>query len=462
MFKHLRLDIALLLSLVLIAAAVLLIFPPASFSTIESRAAAIAVFVIGFWATAVIPEYQTALFFFLIAVLLNVSPPNVIFSGFASTALWLIFGGLIIAEGISSTGLGNRIAGSIVTHFTGRYFYLIGGVLITGMLFAFLMPGAIGRVILLVPFVSAVAEHVGFEKGSNGRIGVMLAAIFGTIMPAFAILPSNVPNMVFAGMVETRYGVSILYGEYFWLHFPILGLLKAVAIVALILWLFPDCPGKLENKNMLQTEPVSKNEKILTAILLIQIALWMTDFIHHISPAWIALGGALILLLPKISVVGKRQFSDNINFSILFFVAGIIGLGGMVYDTGLGQTLANQLITLLPLAENKPFANYLLMSLVSTLTGIVVTVTGIPAVITPFCENLANSSGFALKSVLMTQVLGFSTIILPYQLAPMVIGMQMSGEKLSSAIKLCLSLLFVTIVLLLPLNFLWWQVLGWI
>jgi len=463
MFRKLKLDLALIVSMLSLATgAFLLIFPPTSFSTAESRAAAIAIFVIGFWATAIIPEYLTALFFFLIATLFAVSPPDVIFSGFASTALWLIFSGLVIAEGIIGTGLGNRIASKIVAPLNGSYLRLLSGVLAAGVLFAFLMPGGIGRVILLIPIVSSITSHFGFEKGSNGRTGVMLAAIFGTILPGFAILPANVPSMIFAGMAETRFQVPILFGEYLWLHFPVLGLLKAVAIVASILWLFPDCPRKLENKTALKTGPISKNETILAITLLILLTMWMTDAIHHISPAWVALGGALLLLLPKISIVSKQQFRRNINLSILFFVAGIIGLGGMIFHTGLGDTLAKQLITLLPLDKSRPFANYMLLGFVSTLTGIAVTIAGIPAVITPFSESLSIFSGFPLKSVLMTQVLGFSTIILPYQLAPIVIGMQMSGEKLSSAVKLCIALLFITFVLLWPINYLWWKVLGWI
>ncbi|MFC1798864.1 SLC13 family permease [Thermodesulfobacteriota bacterium] len=463
MFNKLMPNIAMVVSMTsLVLAIALLIFPPPLLSTTESLAAAVAIIVIGFWASAVIPEYMTALFFFLFAVLSGIAPSEVIFSGFASTAFWLIFSGLVIAEGITATGLGTRIASKIVAHFKGSYLRLITSILVAGMLFAFLMPGAVGRVIFLIPIVSAVADYAGFTKGSNGRTGMMLAAIFGTILPGFAILPANVPNMIFAGMVETRYQIPILYGEYFWLHFPVLGLLKAITIVVSILYFFPDYPQKTKSRTLLKTDSISKNEIALSAVLLLLITLWMSDFIHHISPAWIALGGAVFLLLPKINIVTKQQFQANINFSILFFVAGIFGLGGMIHHSELGETLASQLIRLLPLDQSRPFTNYMLLSLISTLTGIVVTVAGIPAVITPFCDTLSNFSGFPLKTVLMTQVLGFSTIILPYQLAPIVIGMQMSGERLQSAIKLCLFLLLITFVFLLPVNYLWWQVLSWI
>jgi hypothetical protein len=324
------------------------------------------------------------------------------------------------------------------------------------------MPGAVGRIILLIPIVSAITDRVGFNKGSNGRTGVMLAAIFSTVMPAFAILPANVPNMIFAGMAETHFQITMYYGHYFWLHFPVLGFLKMLIMILLILWLFPDRPQKIGQTTVLNSDTISKNEKLLFGSLIILMLLWITDFTHHISPAWVTLAGAVFLMFPGINIVDPKRFSSNINFSILFFVAGLLGLGGMVFHTGLGDKLANHLIELLPLDQNRPFANYILLGLVSTLTGIAVTVAGIPAVITPLCVKLSAVSGFALETVLMTQVLGFSSIILPYQLAPLVVGMEMSGEKLVNGIKLCLLLLLVTFLVLLPANYLWWQATGWI
>jgi di/tricarboxylate transporter len=62
----------------------------------------------------------------------------------------------------------------------------------------------------------------------------------------------------------------------------------------------------------------------------------------------------------------------------------------------------------------------------------------------------------------MMQVVGFSTIMLPYQAPPIVVGMQLSGEKLVDAAKICLVLACITIFLLLPLNFFWWKLLDWL
>lgn len=43
----------------------------------------------------------------------------------------------------------------------------------------------------------------------------------------------------------------------------------------------------------------------------------------------------------------------------------------------------------------------------------------------------------------------------------MVIAMQLAGEKTRPAIMLTLQMALVTILLLLPLDYLWWKILGW-
>ena len=242
-------------ALSIVIGAALLVTPPPFLSNEEARAAALTLTTISFWATGIIPEYLTALLFFLFAMLFAIAPPQVVFSGFQSTAMWMIFSGLIISVAITITGFGNRIAAKLVRHLVGSYFRLIGGIVIIGILLAFFMPAGIGRVLLLLPIVLAIAEHFGFQNGSNGRKGVVMATVFGAIIPGSAILPANVPNMVLVGMSETQFQISPLYGEYLLLHFPVLGALKAIAIIGLILWLYPDRPANKDISEVLETGP---------------------------------------------------------------------------------------------------------------------------------------------------------------------------------------------------------------
>jgi di/tricarboxylate transporter len=319
-----------------------------------------------------------------------------------------------------------------------------------------------GRVVLLTPIALSLADHFGFKKGSKGRTGVLLAIILGTYIPAFGILPANVPNMVLVGMAETQYHLSILYGTYLLLHFPLLSLVKAVLIIALILFFFPDQPKELPEQEEQAAVKFSRSELVLSLVLAGMLGLWITDFLHHVSPAWVALAGALILLMPGVDIVGKKAFNQKINWGAIIFVAGILGVGGMINHTGLGRIIAAGITGLLPLAEHQNFINYMSISLASALTGMLTTLPAVPAVLTPLSDSLAQATGLPIQTLLMMQVVGFSTIMLPYQAPPIVVGMQLSGEKLVDAAKICLSLALITGFILLPLNFFWWKLLDWL
>jgi di/tricarboxylate transporter len=440
----------------------LVVSPPALFTPAAGRAAAFTLVILSFWATGFVAEYLTALIFFTGAVLFKIAPPNVIFSGFSSGAFWLILGGMILGVGINATGLGQRIAAQVTTRLNRGYAGLTGGLVFSSAVSGLLMPSALGRVVLLVPIAVTVAEQFGLDKDRKGYVGVIAAVVLGSFLPGFAILPANVPNMVLSGLSETLYQYTPLYGEYLLLHFPVLGIVKSLILWGLILVLFPDTLSKTSHRTESQAGAMSKSETTLSLILGIMLAFWIFDFLHHISPAWVAMVGACIVLLPVVGIVNTQLFQQKINFSSLFYIAGILGLGQMINATGLGSILAKQCISILPFDSATPFLNYLYLAGLSLVTGIFTTQPGVPAVLTPFAGELAAATGFSLKAVLMTQVIGFSQPIFPYQVPPLLLGMQLAGVPIFEGFKLCLSLALATLVLLIPLDYLWWQLLGWL
>ena len=67
------------------------------------------------WAVGALPEPTATLLFFLAAVVFHIAPPTVVFSGFTSTAWWLMFGGAVTGVALRNTGLALRLA-DIIFH----------------------------------------------------------------------------------------------------------------------------------------------------------------------------------------------------------------------------------------------------------------------------------------------------------------------------------------------------------
>ena len=76
--------------------------------------------------------------------------------------------------------------------------------------------------------------------------------------------------------------------------------------------------------------------------------------------------------------------------------------------------------------------------------------------------GMAAASALPLETVLMTQVIGFSTLIFPYQTPPVTVGMQLAGIRHRDALRLMLLMTALTLIVLLPLNFAWWSLLGYL
>lgn len=75
--------------------------------------------VIALWASARLPEYLVALLFFAAVMVLQLAPAAVTFSGFASSAFWLVLSGFVLGTAIRSTGLADRLANRLLPHLAG-------------------------------------------------------------------------------------------------------------------------------------------------------------------------------------------------------------------------------------------------------------------------------------------------------------------------------------------------------
>ena len=450
-----------------LAAALALAFVPPDLimeglSVETARTGALALATVVLFATGALPEFITAILFFAVAMLFALAPAEVVFAGFQSAGFWMVFGGLVIGAGVRGTGLAERLAHYVRQRFGSRYSGIIAGIIVMAVAMAFLMPSTLGRLMILLPIVLAMADGFGYGPGSNGRTGMVLAVSFGTMIPGFAIMSATVPAMVIIGAAETLYDIRPIYGTWLLLHFPVLGLLKALVIGVLVIWLFPEGDAKISTLQAETPQNMARREKLMTLLLLLALALWMTDFVHHVSPAWVSLGVAGVMILPFNGIVSPQDIEEKVKFGSLFYVAGVLGLGALVAHGGVGDLLAKSVIPLLNLSPGEHVWNFAAVAGLSSVLAMFATQPGVPAILTPLAGHMAEAAALPVEAVLMLTVVGYSTVILPYQTPPLVVAMHLGGVPMGKGNKLCLWLLAVTVLVLLPLDYLWWRLLGWL
>ncbi|MDB3953627.1 anion permease [Alphaproteobacteria bacterium] len=416
---------------------------------------------VSFWATEAIPVHLTSFIFFFLALVLAIAPAPVVFSGFHSGAVWLVFAGVVIGIAIEQTGLGARIAETIISRFGSSYWGLVTGIGLTGFGTAFFMPSAMGRIVIMTPIIVAITDRLGFAPTSKGRAGMVLAFSFCTVVPAMGLLPATVPNVVFAGAVESIHGITIRYADFLSLHLTVAGSLSLITCLFLSWFLFrEDLPTTALSDTVPPTTPLTGEQKRLALILATTLGFWVTDKLHGVAPAWIGLGAAVACMVPIMRMVPPKALTEKANYGPWFFVAGIIGLGAVVAETGLGKILGAALITLVGFEPGADAFNFTALILIGGLIMCALNVAGVPAIMTPLAADIVQATGWPLETVLLSQINSFFLVFIPFQVAPIFTGMLIGGVGMRFGLKMCLTYSSIYLLIIAPLNFLWWQSLG--
>lgn len=420
------------------------------------RVSLLTILIIFLWATAIVPEYFGALVFFALVLVSGVATEKAALAGFQSKAVWLALAGAILGVAIHEHKLGNVLFNRLLRRINS-YKALIWSISSSGLLLSFLVPSAMGRVVMMAPLVLAICDKFGLAKGSPARIGVCLSILAGSVLPAMTILPANVPNVVMLGAMEASYGRGITYVDYLILNFPVLGIGTFLIVTALISWLFPGHidPVKDEDKPAVWTA----KQKHLALILALTLGFWGTDALHGISAAWIGLAAAVICMTPFIGVIPPKLF-NSVNFGPWFFVAGAIGLGAVVRESGMVANLWQGLSSVLPLADFSAPFQYISIVLGTVGLAILSTMPAMPSIFTPMATAVAQTTGWPVDAVVLAQVPAFIFFMFPYQAPPVLISLMLMNIPAGQMVKFLVAQTILGLVVLVPLHYLWGRMLG--
>lgn len=424
-------------------------------------ALALTIFTVGLWATGALPEYLTALTFFVLAMAFSVAPPEIVFSGLMSGAFWLVFGGMVIGVAADRTGLGRYLAHIFTGRLDASYPQLITGIMIGAVALAFLIPSSMGRLVILTPIVLGLADNLGLEPGSKGRTGMVLAGVFGAFYVPLTILPANLPNVILAGISDQLYDLPITYGVYLLMNFPVTGVFKGIIIIALICFMFRQEIAKAAERKEAPPKLHSDGRR-LAIILSFALVAWATDFVHGVSPGSVAMITAFCCLFPGIGVMQLNEIKISPSYQVLLYVLAILGVGAVISTSGAGTLIANEIFKVVHFPTGQAAHTYAVFSGLSLGFSTFATLPGAIAIVAPFAGQVADSSGLPLTAVIMMIVNGFSTLLLPYQSAPIMVGLRLGDVGLAAAARVMLPLAVITMLILQPLNFIWWQWLGYL
>jgi len=448
-----------------VAVPLLLWFAPLAIDERTKHVLAIASFMITAWITEAV-EYALAGFIgCYLFWALGIVPFGVAFSGFATDTPWFLFGAALFGAMATKTGLARRIAFLVMQRVGKTYARILLGLIITDFLLTFVIPSGIARVVVMSAVALGLVEAFGVGPGSNiGRAMFLIITYAAGIFDKMII--AGAASITARGAIERVGGVEVLWSRWFFAYLPC-DIITILIAWRLTLWLYPPEKDAFTSDETAYLEREIRQmggwtaESTRAALLIaLAIGLWMTDFLHHISPSIIGLGVGLAAVLPGIGVLTVEDMR-RVNYLPVFFVAAAVSMGEVLV-----QTKALDLLTDVLLSWMEPMLGSLLQStLVLYWTAFAYHIflaseismlgTSIPVLM-----NFAKSHGMDPLLVGMIWTFGAGGKLFAYQSGVLIVGMSYGYFGSRDLFRLGLLLTIVQCALLLLLVFVYWPLIG--
>jgi di/tricarboxylate transporter len=200
----------------------------------------------------------------------------------------------------SKSGLARRIAYYVVLRVGTTYSRILLGLILSDFLLTFLVPSGIARIVIMAAIALGLIEAFGLGPGSNVGRGMFLILTYTAGVFDKSII-AGAAAITARGAIEKFGHVEVLWSRWLLAYLPS-DILTILVAWRLTLWLYPpetaSLPGGIRylQDELQKMGPWKPIEKKAFAFLLLAILLWMTDFLHHISPSMIGLGIGLSLV----------------------------------------------------------------------------------------------------------------------------------------------------------------------
>jgi di/tricarboxylate transporter/predicted TIM-barrel fold metal-dependent hydrolase len=213
---------------------------------------------------------------------------------------------------------------------------LLFGVIVLVWVLSFFIPSPNALLATLAPLVIGIIATLGVGPQSNLAKGLFVSLTYMPNHVGKLLLGAGGTAMAY-GLIEARTGIHVWWSQWLVAFLPS-SVLTVVACYLTVRWLYPcETPLLSGGQQSLQEVfpklgPWTRDEKKALGWMLLAIALWGTDFIHHMDPAVIALGVGLCLTLPHIGLL-DAQALKQMNFLLIFFIAGAMSMGTVLTQT---------------------------------------------------------------------------------------------------------------------------------
>lgn len=428
--------LALLLSVVSLAGIALL---PADVST--SARVALAVFALSIigWMLTDLNDTFVALFAATGLVVSATISTESLFASLGDSIVWLMIGAFIVASALNKSGVSARITLLAIrpAKRLSHLFYLLTAVL---LLTALLIPSTSARAALMVPIYMAMSAAFNSPQ-VNRALAVMLPV--NILQTAVGSLVGAGAHLIINDTLGQFTGRPLSYIEWTLMGLPFAAL-SAFGTTWVVLHLFLDRQHRalVINAQTLaalpQAGPITARERYVMVITAVLVFLWMTEPLHGISNALVAMLGALAVTAPTYGPIKFKEAAKGVEWEMILFVAATLALSEALVQSGAGAWLVDQMLVHSGVgATTSDLAALAAVTLVSLTSHLYITSRSARgAVIAPITVLLAFTLGLDPLTVAFVTAAGIGyCITLVVSAKPLTMFQQMNGPDAAPAFQ---------------------------
>lgn len=316
----------------------------------EQRTIAIFVFASLMWLTEGIPSWATSTLVIVIllytcsdsslfcfvkdvdeAQLGTLIPYKKLMACFADPIIMLFIGGFILAIAATKVGLDVKMAKIMLAPFgTKSETVLLGFLLVTGVFSMFLSNTATAA--MMLTFLTPVLKQLPPE--GKGRIGLALAIPIGANIGGIGTPIGTPPNAIALKALNETLGAGIGFGNWMMFMFPLAILLLIIGWF-LLKTMFPFSQKNVELKIEGEKETTWQSYVVYVTFAL-TILLWVLDKQTGVNSNVVAM--LPVGVFCACGIITRKDL-EEINWSVLWMVAGGFAIGLALQETGLAAHL---------------------------------------------------------------------------------------------------------------------------
>jgi DASS family divalent anion:Na+ symporter len=271
-------------------------------------------------------------------------------AGFADKYVWLVLAAFFISRAMIKTGLGHRIA-LIFIRLIGRRTLGLGyALVITDFVLASFIPSTGARSGgIILPIARSVTETYDSrpDDGTADKLGTFLMTMLYQceVILCATFLTGQASNVIIRNLALENTGIDLNYTTWF-VSAIVPSIVSLIVIPLMIYRFFP--PGITHTPNAVafadvqlgKLGPMKREEKILLAVFVCVVSLWITAPFHGVDSTVIALLGISGLLVSGV-LAWRDLVEESGAWDVFIWYGGLVMMAGELGRTNIPSLFAS-------------------------------------------------------------------------------------------------------------------------